>query len=622
LIVEEDETSDYFGYFRLNDFETVAQLLETNGGTYPARDDDNSPFVFPISIERGFEPSPLPPGDPGRTVEDDFYDLLDSIIINKDLLSDTFLMEVNIRTGVVLSIFYGDNHGRGRQAEFEYLDVADNLNINVTGGRGMGAGGYEFDYERAQGYYGVNWTGAPAPIDIPDIIDIYDGKNSGRPLEGRENVLYTEIFVPLGPNRDTDEFILDLVRSNNSDVSVITANEFSTPIAIDLSNIKSAGAGGIDSLDEVLRHPNFRGPGSDPMIYYPSIQLFDIDSFGINVGPLYEKFIWVLDCVYGDLFETLDNHGINRYIYRGITDPQLIRATVTRVGGYNDGMETISLTTDHSHYGGDLSGDKRYIIRSARHLSNIREFPDAYFRQTEDIDLDKIIMVEDTEFRAPVTNFKPIASFSGTFEAIGATGNENRPRILNLHIKDNSQNVGLFASTYDAVISGLSIYEAHVESISTTSTTRTYVGAIAGRMIGGTLRYSYSYANVIGGSAPDSRTGGLVGYLSIDGLIDQCFNAGFFNTNEIDPDTGLNWTSTFERINAVTGTGSVTGRGGDIGGLVGHNSGTIRSSFNNARVNIANVGVTNYLSHHTRQYPALSPTLLTAVELQELTQVL
>lgn len=599
------------GYYMLlppnsANFPRVSELLGTD---YPANPDEiaagNERFVFTVMLPRGY--NSLPAGHADRTpLRDDFYRLLDEIIINKDLLEDTFLMELNVRTGVVMSIFYGDNLGLGRQARFEYDDQADRE--NVIGGRGMSnaVNPYIFEYNRGQGYFGVDWTGEPLDIQLPDIADIFDGKNAGRPLEGRENVLYAELYVP--KSRDTEVFIFDLI-SDSGRTSVL---DWPNDIEIDLS--VAANRADVRSLNELL----FTAPHAaldGQLVYFPMNQVFAIDQFGVNVGPLYDKFVWVLDCVFGDSFVT-DVHSIERY---GIGNAQYVRARLERVGGVNNGLVTTSLTTDHSHYGGDISTDS-YVVTSARHLSNIREFPAADFRQTEDIN-----MLTDSgaagAVPGAVTNFKPIESFSGTYTSVAVAAGAARPRILNLNIEtDEMTDIGLFSTTYGATINGISLYQATVKTLGNSN-----VGAIAGQMNGGTIRFSYSYANVYGGGTTSSNTGGLVGESRVTGadgvnygrpVIEQSFNAGFFDTNPATPGGALKTqtpgvnTSHFDNINGVFG--SVTARGGCIGGLVGSNGGDILNCFNNARVNIDDVSDEEenllFVEERSRDYLISVPT--------------
>jgi prepilin-type N-terminal cleavage/methylation domain-containing protein len=382
LVVEDNDTSAFFGYFRLNlanpDLPEVSRQTVANQlggvapmGTYPGEDGENAAFVFPISIPSGF--IPLPAGDPDRTVQDNFYDLLDTIIINKDLLNGAFLMELNIRTGVILSIFYGDdtrsNSGRSRQEEFGYDDTFFPPplrlwgNGNIEGGRGMEGSANPYNnvaYQRHQGYFGVDRTGEPAVIPLPDIVDIFDGKNAGRDLEGRVNVLYTELFIP--KNTDSLEFRLDLLsdRSRTSVLNSYLNSPYpSAPTGFDVNltaalNLADAGIGSLN--DALFDFADIIAYLDGHLIYYPTDQTFSINSFGIEVGPLYNKFIWVLDCVYGNLFYTAYDHGIHKYIDTTEVDPQFIRAGLTRTSGLSEGLEVISLTTDHSHYGGELSG--------------------------------------------------------------------------------------------------------------------------------------------------------------------------------------------------------------------------------------------------------------------------
>ncbi|MCL2250270.1 MAG: prepilin-type N-terminal cleavage/methylation domain-containing protein, partial [Oscillospiraceae bacterium] len=93
-LIDDDPANLYFG-----------QVYARLGANFPDDDDENSDYVFFISKPAGFVRNSGSAAD--DTPVDKFFDLLDEVIIDKSILDDAILMEFNIRTGVVLSIFYG-----------------------------------------------------------------------------------------------------------------------------------------------------------------------------------------------------------------------------------------------------------------------------------------------------------------------------------------------------------------------------------------------------------------------------------------------------------------------------------------------------------------------------------
>lgn len=141
----------------------VAQKLSSN---FPSEEEDNKDYIHYISKPKGYVPTDE------KNELNSFYNLLDESIIDKSILNDAILIEYNIKTGVVLSLFYGDAFEDG-QTEFEYKDENNNDRNNVTGGRGM-ENGYQYASQRKQGYYGVD-----ADYDTTSIYyETYDANES------------------------------------------------------------------------------------------------------------------------------------------------------------------------------------------------------------------------------------------------------------------------------------------------------------------------------------------------------------------------------------------------------------------------------------------------------------
>jgi hypothetical protein len=211
--------------------------LVENEGAFPQTDINNADYVQFISKPQGYVFR-----DDGSQ-EDKLYTILDSFILDKSILNNAILVEYNIRTGVVLSVFYGDAF-TGTDTMFKYEEVTTNSRTNVTGGRGMGESGYTFARERRQGYYGVDNTGVVGPSSLPDVVNIFDGSN--RPLEiqkasngieERVNILYGEFLLPI--ERDAQgnvkmpSYDFQIVNARNGEVvfelSGIDLNAMSLP---------------------------------------------------------------------------------------------------------------------------------------------------------------------------------------------------------------------------------------------------------------------------------------------------------------------------------------------------------------------------------------------------------
>ena len=193
----ESENSDI-----INHPDNVFISLGSASLPFPPTDEGNEHNVFYISKPIGQH---TPGGD---ALLDKFYALLDEVIINKDILDGAILMEFNVRTGVVMSIFYGDDLSSRMLDTIGTFRYGGGGTNDVSGGRGMeGPAAYQNAYSRRQGYYGVDSTGIPKPPRIPELVNVYDGATQDRALyirdesvdspfpAQRENVLYAEYIL-------------------------------------------------------------------------------------------------------------------------------------------------------------------------------------------------------------------------------------------------------------------------------------------------------------------------------------------------------------------------------------------------------------------------------------------
>ena len=314
----------------------------------PEDNPDNADYIYYISKPGGYELG-------GDDLTDAFYNLLDEIILDKAILNGALLMEYNIRTGVVLSVFYGD----AGQSEFSYYNTpenGDNIN-NVTGGRGFD--NYTHASKRKQGYYGANPAGAAFAANIPEAAYIYDGFDKN--LNGKVNILYAEFLLSEENIANGEEYIFEIINAANG-------VQITAPVKIG------------DLIP------------------------------GVYAGGLYKRYIWILDEI-PDGADIVNTPLINNNI-SGAAEPVNIKAKVTK----SDGASFNSLSTANTHfYYNPNRPENNFEIKSARHLNNIRRISnqtdDKIYIQTENINM-------SLEYNG-VANFKPVDNFRGEYNGNG-----------------------------------------------------------------------------------------------------------------------------------------------------------------------------------------------------------
>jgi len=393
-------------------------------------------------------------------------DLL-SPVMEKTVLNDAILIELNIKTGVVLSVFYRD--GRDDGFSFSYAQSAGDA--GVSGPRGMGAAGYEpvaGIRGRKQGYYGVQNTGSLLDDAEPMSINIYDSKDDGVYPDGSlsDNLLFVRITIPAVFGGD--DFTAYIPGYPELD------KPFSPSLRIGIDNSFNAALGGAGLYIE--RDPLNAG------------------------GPPGYSIIWILDYVGGD---TADPVFQNSYSIGGNLDPEkLITAGIVN----NTSGGSAESFGKHPYCGaGSLGG--RYSVNSARHLYNIRYVLErgisgAAYIQGADIDLSKP--------HSEVTNFTPIPGFTGAY-------NGNCFSVSNLTVSATGD-AGLFAN----IAAGGEVRNLALANASVSSTGGS-AGAVCGEL-GGVISGLYVK---YGGDAARSyitgliNSGGVAGAVSDGGRIEN-----------------------------------------------------------------------------------------------------
>ncbi|MDR2590100.1 MAG: prepilin-type N-terminal cleavage/methylation domain-containing protein [Oscillospiraceae bacterium] len=583
--------------FVLNTENRVGLVAPRLGDNFPDDENEgNENRVYFISKPANYVPFQTTgtPAVPVSPILDSFYRLLDEVIIDKEILDGAILMEANIETGVVMSIFYGDEASMrfslsvANQNNREFVYGGDVNRNNVNGPRGMA---FYDPFAREQGYYGIRQTNT---VQLPhiDIVNIYDGFNT--PLMdpdegfidgegndvGIENILYAEFLLAVDESLENAENNLIrtrelfIVRSDSGNGNLFEANLVGGDIANDFRQA-------LNDSQTAMNHD---------AIFYDNDGNVTLNVHGVSVD--FFRYIWILDFIEGEILNAVDDgqqyniHGKNVIVGEsepaaGLTAPANIRARSVK-----DDAVITSATIANTHFAAEWPNGS-FAITTPRHLNNIRHLPSYSYVQNAHINMDTLAISGDTH------NFTPIPNFTGTYTA--TYGANMQWRIENLIINTtglaayNNANVGLFATVNSSatnpnpngIITGVSLIYANV-----IAPNARYVGSIVGELAGGTVNRCNALADVVGfgGDITDgtavgttgTATGGLIGAITGSTLTNS-FNAGFFHTqNNVATTSEGNY-------------GSVTAGGGNIGGLVGENRGTVQRSFNNARVNISAV---------------------------------
>ncbi len=360
------------------------------GTNYPTADLENGQddYVRYLSKPAGFDVSMM---------SDPLYQLLAPAIRDHSIMHGAILLEYNILTGKVLSVFYSDLDS---VSEFTY--TADGSFSSIQGERGEPYD--DIAEQRLQGYYGVDYTGDHPPDRSYQMsIHMYDGYDDGlpdsydvehstglfrynRPLvdvgdptlsQSLENALYVEIFIEKVAFTSASTPLFDITVGgsallNDYDLSGFAENE---------------------SFEDALANFDARG----------EILIYRNDTpNGYIVDGDFARFILVLDYVGGDL--SSENAERDKYSITSVLDlngavlpldPNTnINATIVEEGGIfpaiSSNYKNPFFSTEYDSNNLPDEVDFENSIATARHLNNIRYVADNSthtFYQIEDIDL-------------------------------------------------------------------------------------------------------------------------------------------------------------------------------------------------------------------------------------------
>ena len=204
--------------------------------------------------------------------------------------------------------------------------------------------------------------------------------------------------------------------------------------------------------------------------------------------------------------------------------------------------------------GGTGTQEDPYLIATAGHLYSAGFYKDAWFEQTDDIDL--------SEF-SDLKGWEPIGSPEEPFQG---HYNGNRHQISNLVIdRPEDDNVGLFGYiSENAILSGIRLENVQIKG-------NNNVGGLAGFSHG-----SVSSSSVTGSVSGNVDVGGLIGR-NDEGSIEECYAlaevCGYEDAGGL---VGYNsWNAVISHSYAVSAVSAHR----YAGGLVGSNGGTLSESF-------------------------------------------
>ncbi len=351
--------------------------LETIDGISNEEIADNANNIYFISTEQD-----------GYDANNAVVTLIDPYMGDKSVLNDAILIEFNIQTGNVLSVFYSDDE---EVAGFSY-DGSTGYNVRNR----SNAAALEAAYV---GYFAVEYSGKallPTPIGAVTVT-LIDDIDFNSPTYG---LLMAECTLPSAYS-EKFSFELMLEPQTGSSSRVTFTNDSTDTQSIQLSAIKT--------------HTTLAKAAAAP---------FSIGTRKIVVW--YEQSVGI---------ETLT------FVLDGVQDGLAIGSNYPGVGcGFlsasfsaTDGADTVTAFSNlkHAYYNGKVFGDANgaFEVASVRHLNNVRLTPSGYFKQTA-----KPLYLKNYDGTA--LNFAPlctsVAPFlgeyngdSGKIVGLTSTGREN-----------------------------------------------------------------------------------------------------------------------------------------------------------------------------------------------------
>jgi len=252
--------------------------------------------------------------------------------------------------------------------------------------------------------------------------------------------------------------------------------------------------------------------------------------------------------------------------------------------------------------GGTGAADSPFLISTAAHLNNVRNYPFSHFKLTADIVFTEADFLKNGCFYNAGMGWQPIGSsaqpFRGTFIGCGHT-------ISGLYINSFSESdiyAGLFGYTSNANISNFSLINTNI-TVRSESSTR-FIGGIVGNAHGGSISDCF-FSGALSSATVSAATytGGIAGKSGSN--ITGCYSAGSITSESESGNTyagGITGHSTSSITNCHnTGVLTATSKSGTVrtGGITGssflsdvfssHNTGSLTSANDSGNIMIGGI---------------------------------
>lgn len=469
----------------------------------------------------------LKEGDGNQGSSNLIQKIIDTYIGDTELLKHTFLLEYDIRTGVVRSVFYTE-----KAASFSYTgEEKDKSNVILRDSSSL--------REKRQGFYGVDSTAlAKYDIDVfaPAKVKLMNGERLY--VEWKEtNFLSPEDRDQLGYIQNANDAFHDeeLKEYLVYDLEVYRRKSEGDEMLFSIEGINSTLSSGktLAAAEEkaasdgiVLAYDSY---SNTYQLLLDCIDRSILTAYGMESpvsGADVQDQVLAEDMIYGKITAKIQNHGT----LQGVSDVAYTNLQSANYAGGADSFTATGLEGDRVETGGNgnlfedgssKEYEKAFSITNARQLNNMRNaLGSACFIQTGDIDwarpesdraawdqtFDPLIFAGTDAEGAVITG--PGSLFKGTF----TNGyNDATYAIYNLKIDKLSgtpeQNVGMFSQN-NGVIDGLKLVNASIRGAR-------YVGAVTGRNAG-EIRHVTLENCVVEGSY---YTGGITGRNFAGGIL-------------------------------------------------------------------------------------------------------
>lgn len=199
-----------------------------------------------------------------------------------------------------------------------------------------------------------------------------------------------------------------------------------------------------------------------------------------------------------------------------------------------------------------------YLVSTKEHLNNVRKYPDAYFKQLNDIEFTAADFASGGTYYNNGYGWMPIgkdsnSAFSGNYDGGGFS-------IKNLKVDITTAN-SAYGGLFGYCTGDLKNITIENSDIKVTASGTAYAGGIVGYHKNGTIENCHNNNTTVNAQ----YGGGIVGYSYYSDAINNCSNSG--NVDGINTGGIVGYTYHTDTINNCSNSGKVDGT--YVGGIVG-----------------------------------------------------